>query len=49
LGCTRGTHRTQPRFDAISEAKLDHSSYSAEFGGRAGATINLMTKSGTRE
>jgi Carboxypeptidase regulatory-like domain/TonB-dependent Receptor Plug Domain len=38
-----------PNIDAISEVKLDTSSYSAEFGGRAGATINLITKSGTRE
>ena len=38
-----------PNVDAIAEVKLDSSSYSAEFGGRAGATINLVTKSGTRE
>jgi hypothetical protein len=38
-----------PNVDAIAEVKLDTSSYSAEFGGRAGATINLVTKSGTRE
>ena len=38
-----------PNVDAIAEVKLDNSSYSAEFGGRAGATINLVTKSGTRE
>ncbi len=38
-----------PNVDAIAEVKLDTSSYAAEFGGRAGATINLVTKSGTRE
>src|SRR5262249_15459965 len=38
-----------PNVDAIAEVKLDTSSYSAEFGGRAGATINLVTKSGTRD
>src|SRR5690349_19742455 len=37
-----------PNVDAIAEVKLDSSSYSAEFGGRAGATINLVTKSGTK-
>src|SRR5438552_4299519 len=37
-----------PNIDAIAEVKLDTSSYSAEFGGRAGATINLVTKSGTK-
>jgi len=38
-----------PNIDAIAEVKLDTSSYAAEFGGRAGATINLVTKSGTRD
>ena len=38
-----------PNVDAIAEVKLDTSSYAAEFGGRAGATINLVTKSGTRD
>ncbi|MSV30319.1 MAG: hypothetical protein EXQ52_16490 [Bryobacterales bacterium] len=38
-----------PNIDAIAEVKLDTSSYAAEFGGRAGATINVVTKSGTRE
>src|SRR5262245_8129329 len=36
-----------PNLDAIAEVKLETSSYSAEFGGRAGATITLVTKSGT--
>lgn len=38
-----------PNIDAIAEVKLDTSSYSAEFGGRAGATVNLVTKSGTKD
>ena len=38
-----------PNVDAIAEVKLDTSSYSAEFGGRAGATINLVTKSGGQQ
>jgi hypothetical protein len=38
-----------PNVDSIAEVKLDTSSYSAEFGGRAGATINLVTRSGTRD
>src|SRR6185369_7326689 len=38
-----------PNIDAIAEVKLDTSSYTAEFGGRAGATINLVTKSGTKD
>jgi hypothetical protein len=38
-----------PNVDAIAEVKLDTSSYAAEFGGRAGATINLVTKGGTRD
>jgi len=37
-----------PNIDAIAEVKLDTSSYSAEFGGRAGAIVNLVTKSGTQ-
>jgi len=38
-----------PNLDAIAEIKILTSSYSAEFGGRAGAMINVVTKSGTRE
>ena len=37
-----------PNVDALAEVKVDTSSYSAEFGGRAGATVNLVTRSGTR-
>ena len=37
-----------PNIDALAEVKVDTSSYSAEFGGRAGATVNLVTRSGTR-
>ena len=38
-----------PNIDAIAEVKMETSSYAAEFGGRAGAIINLVTKSGTRD
>ncbi|HUS05435.1 MAG TPA: carboxypeptidase regulatory-like domain-containing protein [Bryobacteraceae bacterium] len=37
-----------PSADAISEVKIQTASYSAEFGGRAGALVNVVTKSGTR-
>ena len=37
-----------PNIDAIAEVKMETSSYAAEFGGRAGAIINLVTKSGTK-
>ena len=38
-----------PNLDALAEIKIETSSYSAEFGGRAGAMVNLVTKSGTRD
>src|SRR5262245_38430292 len=38
-----------PNIDAISEVKMDTASFAAEFGGRAGSVINLVTKSGTRD
>ena len=37
-----------PNIDAIAEVKMETSSYAAEFGGRAGAIVNLVTKSGTK-
>jgi hypothetical protein len=37
-----------PNVDAIAELKMETSSYAAEFGGRAGAVINVVTKSGTK-
>ncbi len=37
-----------PNVDAITEVKMDTASYPAEFGGRAGTIVNLVTKSGTR-
>lgn len=40
---------TQPSLDTISEVKVLTAGYSAEFGGRAGALINVVTKGGTRE
>ena len=44
-----GNAITQPSLDTISEIKVLTASYSAEFGGRAGALINVVTKGGTRE
>jgi hypothetical protein len=38
-----------PNADAIAEVKILVSSYSAEFGGRTGALVNVVTKSGTRQ
>jgi len=38
-----------PNIDAIAEVKMETSSYAAEFGGRAGAIVNLVTKSGTKD
>ncbi|MDZ4798893.1 MAG: carboxypeptidase regulatory-like domain-containing protein [Bryobacteraceae bacterium] len=38
-----------PSADAIAEVKILTSGYSAEFGGRSGAIVNVVTKSGTRD
>jgi outer membrane receptor protein involved in Fe transport len=38
-----------PNIDTIGEVRVLTSSYSAEFGGRSGAMVNVVTKSGTRE
>lgn len=38
-----------PSLDTIAEIKVLTSSYSAEFGGRAGAMVNVVTKSGSRQ
>lgn len=38
-----------PNVDAIAEVKVNASNYSAEFGGRAGAMVNVVTKSGTQQ
>lgn len=38
-----------PNVDAITELKMETSAYAAEFGGRGGALINVVTKSGTQE
>ncbi len=40
---------TSPSLDTIEEVKVLTAGYSAEFGGRSGALINVVTKSGTRE
>ena len=44
-----GNTVTSPSLDSIAEVKVLTASYSAEFGGRAGALVNVVTKSGTRE
>jgi hypothetical protein len=38
-----------PNADAIAEIKIQTSAYSAEFGGRSGALVNVITKSGTQQ
>ena len=38
-----------PSADAIAEVKILTSGYSAEFGGRSGALVNVVTKSGGRD
>jgi len=35
--------------DAVQEFQINRSNYSAEFGGASGATINIVSKSGTNE
>src|SRR6202171_1850071 len=45
-----GSQRTilvYPSTESIQEFKIERSSYGAEFGGMSGATINLVTKSGS--
>lgn len=38
-----------PNVDAIAEVNIQTTSYSAEFGGRAGGMVNVVSKSGTKE
>jgi len=38
-----------PNVDAVTEVKMETASQPAEFGGRAGPVVNLVTKSGTRD
>ena len=38
-----------PSIDAISEFNIQKTSYAPEFGGKSGAVINVVTKSGTNE
>jgi len=38
-----------PTLDAIAEIQVLTASYAAEFGGRGGATLSVVTKSGTRD
>ncbi|MGI8992247.1 MAG: carboxypeptidase regulatory-like domain-containing protein [Bryobacteraceae bacterium] len=40
---------TSPNIDAISEVRVLTASYAAEHGGRGGAIVNVVTKSGTRD
>jgi outer membrane receptor protein involved in Fe transport len=40
---------TSPGLDTIEEVKVLTAGYAAEFGGRSGALINVVTKGGTRE
>jgi len=47
-----GSQRTiliYPSTESIEEFKVERSSYGAEFGGMSGATINLVTKSGSND
>ena len=43
------TESHSPSADSIAEVKILTASYSAEFGGRSGALINVVTKSGTQQ
>lgn len=38
-----------PNVDTIAEIRILSASYAAEFGGRSGAVVNVVTKSGTQE
>ncbi len=38
-----------PNLDGIAEVRILTASYKAEFGGRSGAVVNVVTKSGTRD
>lgn len=48
----QGTAQNQmmnPSSEAIEEVKVSTASYSAEFGGRAGSSVSVVTKSGTQQ
>jgi hypothetical protein len=48
----QGTAQNQmmnPSSEAIQEVKVNTASYSAEFGGRAGSSVNVVTKTGTQQ
>ena len=48
----QGTAQNQmmnPSSEAIEEVKVNTASYSAEFGGRGGSSVNVVTKSGTQQ
>src|SRR5215831_10247883 len=46
--CGNSNAAVNPNADAIAEVKILTSGYSAEFGGRSGALVNVVTKSGTQ-
>ena len=47
-GSNGGSH-VQPNMDAVAEVKVLTSNYQAEYGRSSAGTINVITKSGTRE
>jgi len=44
-----GTFNTYPNFDTIAEFRISTSNYGADMGKHAGATIEVATKSGTKD
>src|SRR6185295_5651111 len=44
-----GTRAFDPALEAVQEVKVQVNSNSAEYGGAAGAFVNILTKSGTNQ